>query len=591
MTRAVLAACAVALLSCSDSSPEAPPRAAQEVASGVSPDSIAELIAAEVWIRAHTPGLKKLGPKFLSGEWSEGSTEVRSSTPIGMGLVEEELAGGFGDAVRTLLQLDDASIKFVDAVPGATPGTWDAVLTAMVRGTDKDGSAVVLSGGMRSTWNDDGTLTALTTTKVHRIRAVRRLFSEVAPTGALAAARRSIHEEKVLELVKNGEDAVETPDHFEIAAFDRHPGLSVVDIDNDGWDDLYVMARWGANQLLRNRGDGTFEEVAAQWGLDLVDHCSSAVFADFDGDGDEDVFIGRTLERSAYLENTGARFELRDVGELPFLVSAVSAADVDNDGRLDVYFATYAVSLMQEQFASQPGVRGVEDLARVAREGHPLLAKYIGDEDAAELGRRTKAPDMQMFVNFPGPPNVLLRNTPDGFVAVDEDASRAWRSTYGMSFGDLDGDGDQDLYLANDYGPNSLLRNDGGRFVDITDTTATSDVGFGMGVSWGDYDGDGDNDLYVSNMFSKAGTRITSKLSGVDERMAKAAAGNTLLRQDEGGTLTLASGEAGDAQPVRIAGWSWGGQFGDLDNDGRLDLFVPAGYYTAPAEVASEADC
>ena len=139
----------------------------------------------------------------------------------------------------------------------------------------------------------------------------RPLFAEVLDDAlepeALVAARRSIHEELVLKHLLDPE-APEPHRYFGLPANDRHPGVAVTDLDRDGFDDVYVMARWGPNQFFRNRGDGTFEEIAEQIGLDLVDHTSSALFADFDNDGDSDVFLGRTLLPSVYMVNENGRF-------------------------------------------------------------------------------------------------------------------------------------------------------------------------------------------------------------------------------------------------------------------------------------------
>ncbi len=101
----------------------------------------------------------------------------------------------------------------------------------------------------------------------------RPLFAEVLDEAldaeALVAARRSIHEELSLEYLLDPE-AFEQPKYFGLPATDRHPGVAITDLDGDGFDDLYVMARWGPNQFFRNRGNGTFEEIAGQIGLDLV---------------------------------------------------------------------------------------------------------------------------------------------------------------------------------------------------------------------------------------------------------------------------------------------------------------------------------
>ena len=120
-------------------------------------------------------------------------------------------------------------------------------------------------------------------------------------------------------------------------------------------------------------------------------------------------------------------------------------------------------------------------------------------------------------------------------------------------------------------------RNDGeAGFRDVTGETGTADVGFGMGVSWGDYDGDGRQDLYVSNMFSKAGERITAGIEGLDARFAKMARGNTLFRNLGDGRFEDVTMEAG----VAMGRWAWGALFTDFQNDGLPDLVVPNGFVT-----------
>ena len=114
-------------------------------------------------------------------------------------------------------------------------------------------------------------------------------------------------------------------------------------------------------------------------------------------------------------------------------------------------------------------------------------------------------------------------------------------------------------------------------------------MGFGMGASWGDYDNDGRLDLYVSNMFSKAGRRIMSQLPDIDPRFRRSAEGNLLFR-NQGERFDLVSGVEPPHLTVAQAGWSWGGQFTDVDNDGFLDIYVTSGYYTAPAEVDAQVD-
>lgn len=392
----------------------------------------------------------------------------------------------------------------------------------------------------------------------------------------LQRARRSVHEEMALQLVMDADSFQAPHEFFSLPAFDRHPGISVIDVNGDGFDDLFVMPRWGKSLLLINGRDGTYTERAASYGLDIEDHNAAAIFADFDNDGDPDVFIGRTLERSLYLVNDNGRFIDRsdriDV-PLPYFVSSVSATDYDNDGLLDLYVSTYAANEMWE-----PKDRG-------------FYSTYFGEADRGELLRRVRSRESHVNLRRTGPPNLLLHNAGDGrFVAAEAPELEVWLNTYQSTWADYDDDGDADVYIANDFAPNQLLRNDGGgRFTDVTEPTGTSDIGFGMGVTWGDYDLDGKQDLYVSNMYSKAGRRITSQVDGLDPRLAKMASGNSLFRNNVA-AFEKVSGLAPPKLTVESAGWSWGSQFGDVNNDGLLDIYALSGYYTAPGEAEIPVD-
>lgn len=417
------------------------------------------------------------------------------------------------------------------------------------------------------------------------------LFAEsldaLVPDAALRTRlRHSQHEDYILDqyaaLVGKREWTPPHPD-FAFVSQDRHPAVSVVDFDDDGLDDLYVMARWGRNILLHNRG-GWFEDAAPRVGLDIDSFCSSAAFADFDNDGDPDLMLGRTLQPSIYLQNEDGRFVDRSdtlpEGILPSLVSSVSTADVNNDGLLDVYFATYAANLLEDELK-----------LRLGNEGR-LLTRFLSEVDAQELGRRIGSREYDRYLANVGPPNLLLLNQGGGrFAAADINATvQAWRHTFQASWSDFDQDGDPDLYLANDFAVNTLLRNDGeAGFVDVAEETGTTDIGFGMGAGWGDFDNDGRQDLYVSNMFSKAGRRITGQLKSIDGRFGRMARGNSLFCAVDG-KFRKVSGFGADELHVEKAGWSWSGQFVDVDNDGWLDVHALSGYYTAPKEIAVQVD-
>lgn len=389
-------------------------------------------------------------------------------------------------------------------------------------------------------------------------------------------ARRSLHERFTADhlLAQREGKKFEWPhERFFYQKANGHPGLSVVDLDQDGFDDLYIVARWGRNQFFHNRGDGTFEEKAAEYGLDAKDFSSSAVFADFDNDGDLDLFLGRTLERSRYFENQNGHFVDQSSTvidrPLPYLASSISAVDYDGDGLLDIYVSTYnGTGASIEQYY-----------------------EYLSLEDATAFDRLALN-TRHAFLNSVGPPNVLLHNEGNGRFSVVEDAGdlRAFRHTYQATWADFDQDGDPDVYLANDFAPDAVIRNEGnGRFVEVTKEIGFTAFGLGMGVSWGDYDRDGNQDAYVSNMYSTAGSRITDQLGYVDDRYRQMAQGNYLYR-NEGDQFRKVSGPKPPDFAVEKTGWSWGSQFVDVDNDGFLDLGVLNGFYTAPREVAIAGD-
>ena len=188
---------------------------------------------------------------------------------------------------------------------------------------------------------------------------------------------------------------------------------------------------------------------------------------------------------------------------------------------------------------------------------------------------------------------MLLVNRGGGrFELAPENATVGlWRNSLQATWGDYDQDGDPDLFVANDWAPSNLLRNDGAAgFTDVTAEAGATWFGFAMGASWGDYDNDGREDMYVSNMYSKAGRRIVAKVPGIQKRFAESAAGNWLYHQVEGGRFEQVAGLDPPAMTVMKAGWSWGGRWTDFDNDGFLDLYVLSGYFTAPKELSSELD-
>jgi len=335
-------------------------------------------------------------------------------------------------------------------------------------------------------------------------------------------------------------------------------GAAATDFDNDGLHDIFTTT--GARRhLWRNLGDGRFEDVTERAGLAGPGGVTGPLFLDYDRDGDQDLFcahVGWAVDGVPHgdsprlYRNDGAgRFVevTEDVGLHLHHTSAftVCAADVDNDGWLDIYVSNY----------------------------NRLDAVYPDSWYRARNGE----------------PNLLLMNRRgESFEDAAGDAGVAGTDwSYAAAFADYDEDGDQDLYVANDYGDNALYRNRGdGSFENVAAQLGVLDTGNGMGVAWGDLDADGRLDLYVSNMSSSAGKRILGRLAGagsgesgdgvssVEKTLAKLAAGNSIFLQTASGGFEPLAAERGGIG----ASWAWSPALLDIDLDGRQDVYVSNGF-------------
>ncbi len=354
-----------------------------------------------------------------------------------------------------------------------------------------------------------------------------------------------------------------TPHTFGIVRY-AHAGVSTGDYDGDGWYDVF-FANGEHPALYRNLG-GRFVETTAAAGIDpdLIG-VATALFVDLDDDGDRDLFLGRITGDNLLYRNDGDG-SFTDVSAEAGLggrfVTGAAAADYDRDGDLDLYVTRY-------------------------------------------LDPRKDLPTTLFYTrNSQG--NSLLRN--DGglrFTDVTESAGvREGGLSLGSSFADVDADGDLDLYVANDFGRNALLRNEGdGTFTDVSHHSDAWDLGYGMSTSFGDVDADGDLDLYVSNVHSgqrwygqaatlygyllnsvRQGTifedlplyRELYSYLGADWKEAgdEVISGNSLLLNDGGGSFREV-GEIAGADPF---GWYWGSTMLDYDNDGDLDIYAANGW-------------
>ena len=337
-----------------------------------------------------------------------------------------------------------------------------------------------------------------------------------------------------------------------------HNGIAVGDIDNDGVDEIYVCQPGGLpNRLYKNR-DGVLQDITDSAGVGVLDPTSSALFLDLRNSGLQDLIVLRPDGPLLFLNQGGARFK-RQQGAFRFRTTpqgsftGMAAADYDGDGLLDLYLCTYSFF-----------------------------------RDGNQYRYPTPYHDAQN-----GPPNFLFRNQPtaDGsvhFFDVTESAGlnkNNNRFSFAPAWCDYNGDGQPDLYVANDFGRNNLYKNENGKFRDVAAEAGVEDIGDGMSAAWFDYDGDGLPDLYISNMWSDAGQRIVAekKLSPI-EAWKRHAKGNSLYRNKGDGTFE----ETGAAQGVEMGRWAWSSDGVDFDNDGVPELFSTAGMLTNTSETDLE---
>jgi len=315
--------------------------------------------------------------------------------------------------------------------------------------------------------------------------------------------------------------------------------VSVADFNNDNWPDLYfTTSRFGAaNALYVNQHDGTFRDVAAEAGVALLDRpgegvSMGAVWGDYDNDGNEDLFVYK-WGYPQLLHNLGnGRFE--DVTEKAGLRRWMNSNgaiwfDFDRDGLLDLYVTGY----------------------------------FRSDIDFWHLKTTHIMQESWDFASNGGK-NLLFKNVGDGTFkdVTDSLGVGSTRWTLAAAAADFNDDGWPDLYLANDYGPEELFLNHEGKRFELARAGLEDDSKSGMAVAIGDVYNRDRHDVFVTNISERGflfqGNNL--RINFLKE----------LGRFDE-----VANGVVADA------GWAWGAQFGDLNNDGLLDLVIVNGFISA----------
>jgi hypothetical protein len=328
-------------------------------------------------------------------------------------------------------------------------------------------------------------------------------------------------------------------------------GVAVGDYDNDGHPDLFV-SNYGPNILYHNNGNGTFTDVTAAAGVGENSFSASAAFVDYDRDGFLDLFVTRynafTVQGNKKCYSYSGGREYCGPGDY----SPLSSKLYHNDGH------GHLVDVTQKS-----GIAGA------AGNG---LGVVCADFNADGW--------MDIYVANDKTPNHLWMNQKNGtFKDVALMAGAAYNadgkalSGMGVTAADFDNDGDEDIFVTNLTGePNSLFQNDGaGNFEDVTNLYGLGHSSFaftGFGTLWFDYDNDGRLDLFVAN----GEVRIIDSQRGTAFPFSQK---NQLFHNEAGRmkqTYREVTSEAGNV--FNLLEVSRGAAFGDLDNDGDIDIVV-----------------
>ena len=315
-----------------------------------------------------------------------------------------------------------------------------------------------------------------------------------------------------------------------------HPftGAAVIDIDGEGNLEIFVGGGRGQADMVLGFKDGALADRTAGTGLASVKPAThGAASIDMNDDGWVDLLVAREDGLTLYVNN-GGTFSAQPIPltlQPDAVPMSIAVSDMDGDSDGDLYVSV---------FVTFPAFKS-------ATFNDPAHAKA----------------------------NVVLRN--DGglkFTDVTKaSGAMGTQNTFHATFANLDGDADQDLVLSQNTGEIEIFENKGGGT--FTPVPTNSGYGFWMGLAVGDVDQDGDADIFASNI----GTSIPDFLTSGDLRADQRQNSNWILMRNDG---NLAFSDVTESLNLTGYGFSWGAQFEDLNLDGRIDLLVAQNYIKWP---------
>ncbi len=358
---------------------------------------------------------------------------------------------------------------------------------------------------------------------------------------------------------------------YKAAHYDHGNGIAIADVDGDGYHDIYFSNQVGSNQLWRNRGDGTFQDITRKSGVAVREPIGvSASFADIDNDGDPDLYVTTVREGNRMFENNGSgRFkditQRSGLGHKGHSSSAVFF-DYDRDGMLDLFLTNVG------EYTRDKVRTVVNDVTT-----RHLEAGEFKFHDAYEdaFGGHLKPERTE--------PSLLFRNLGKGrFKDVTAKMNLFDTSWAGdASPIDRNGDGWIDLYVLNMQGHDQYYENrKGKKFVRRSRVYFPATPWGSMGIKVFDYNNDGKMDIYITDMHSDMSVEVgpeREKLkaemewpeSFLDRKGQKSIYGNAFYQNQGRGKFREVSDKIGAENY-----WPWGLSVGDLNADGYDDAFV-----------------
>lgn len=280
-----------------------------------------------------------------------------------------------------------------------------------------------------------------------------------------------------------------------------HPGLNrgaiVSDFNNDGHDDIFVARINKPNLLYQNKGDNSFSEVAAELGLDFAGNSNTAVWGDLDNDGWQDLYVGTRQQANLLYHNNGDG-TFTEIG-LDAGVNAlgnprsIHLVDINTDGLLDIYIANLGEqnalfqNLGNMRFVNKTREANIWD-NKIAQAAIFFDYDNDGDQDLYLTHDAYQA-------------NIMYQNDGTGyFIDVSEASNTNIEiQSMGVDVGDINHDGWLDMYVTN-LGKNVVLMNNrDGTFSIRSEETGLIDLGMGWGNCFLDFDNDGFIDVYTAN--------------------------------------------------------------------------------------------